>query len=138
MSFPVRSTSTITPECAHFAFVVEQRSWPSRRRLIAAGGVFNCRHIVGSTSWSQHAWGNAIDLFAAFNKLDLIAENVVRQATRKTFANRGRLVPVHYIIVHHRVWTKERGWHPFTGTPHDTHVHVDFLPEREGRPPCAG
>ncbi len=78
-----------------------------------------------------------MDVFAPTEDLDTIAGNCVAQATRRTRANRGRKVPTAHVIYHDRVWAPGTGWHTFTGTYHGTHVHVDFLPYRAGKPPCA-
>ncbi len=147
MSFAVNSISTITPQCRAFVLPigdvrggVMQRSAPSRNGKILFAGVFNCRHISGSSSWSQHAFGNAVDLFAHEADLQAIAENVVRQATADTRANQGNHQPCHYVIWKEGaggIWSPDRGWHTYTGFHPPTHVHVDFLPEREGTPPCA-
>ena len=140
MTFPVNSVSAISKPCHEWAFDVAQRSWPSRHGLISFAGVFNCRHIAGSNSWSQHAFGNAIDEFADESNLEAIAHNAVLQATEKTFANRGVKQPVHYVIWKDGaggIWSPDRGWHSYDGFHPPTHVHVDFLPEFEGTPPCA-
>jgi hypothetical protein len=140
MPFRVNSTSVITQPCHEWAFDVAQRSSPSRHGKILFAGVYNCRHISGSGSWSQHAWGNAIDEFAHAADLQAIAENAVLQATKKTFANRGKLVPIHYVIWQdgpRGIWSPDKGWHAYSGYHPPTHVHIDFLPEREGTPPCA-
>jgi hypothetical protein len=140
MSFHVNSISVITPQCKEFALDVMQRSAPSRAGEILFAGVYNCRKISGSASWSQHSYGNAVDMFAHEADLERIADNAVRQATEKTWANRGDEQPVHYVIWRegeNGIWSPERGWHNYSGYHPPTHVHVDFLPERNGRPSCA-
>ena len=134
MTFPVSSTSVQTAACARFVRVM-QRS--NAEPLIEHGGVYNCRTVAGSSTYSQHAWGNAIDLFAKQSKdLLAIADNAVLQATKRTKANRGRKLPVHRIIVQDKTWVKGAGWFGYGGVYH-THVHVDFEPNRYGVPPCA-
>lgn len=141
MTFPLQSTSTTTPELRRGMRVMQRTKVA---RLIAYAGVFNCRRIAGSSSWSQHAWGNAGDLFPKppsaddDKQRDAIAHNVVRQATERTIANRGRRIAVAHVIDHdaRRIWEPGRGWHTYTG-PTGDHVHVDFAPNRTGTPPCA-
>jgi len=140
VTFKVNSTSTITRECHEFAFDVMQRSSPSRNGKILYAGVYNSRHIAGQSSWSQHAFGNAIDLFGHEADLDEIAHNVVLQRNESTYANRGDRQPVHYVIWKEGkggIWSPTKGWHEYVGYHPPTHVHVDFDPLRTGRPPCA-
>ncbi len=86
MTFPINSTSVITPPASGFA--VYAASGPGGPHLL--WGVFSCRKIAGTNYWSQHAWGNALDLFPTNSKYnDEIARAAVTQATKRTFANRG-------------------------------------------------
>jgi hypothetical protein len=111
--------------------------------LIHHAGVYNCRKISGSSTWSQHAWGNGDDLFpypdANYNAAcKRIAEGVVLQARKRTIANRGRKCAVYEVIDHQNMmrWTRAAGWKPYGGT-HGPHVHVGGDPLRTGVPPCA-
>lgn len=108
-----------------------------RRRIrlrfprVVRTGVYNCRRIAGSSSWSQHAWGNAIDVFGPRFTLGRLA----RWAARRRVARR---LGVQTVIWQDRVWSAEtRSWSHYSGIPHVTHVHVDFAPRRYGTPPCA-
>jgi hypothetical protein len=48
------------------------------------------------------------------------------------------MVPVGMVIHHQEVWTPNQGFHTVsTVAPHLTHVHVQFLPHKTGKPPCA-
>lgn len=142
MSFPVNSTSTITKPCRRFALRVIQRSKVAH--LISHGGVYNCRKSSASSEvWSEHSWGNAVDLFPSpggdqDKKRAAIAHNAVLQATRRTIANRGRKVHIAHVIDHdaRRIWSYGIGWHYYGGSL-GNHVHVDFLPYKTGIPPCA-
>ncbi len=146
MSFPVLSVSTITAPCKRFALVVMQRTHVGQgpERIIDHGGVYNCRRSSANSSvWSEHAWGNATDLIPTPGedqaaKRRAIAEAAVRQATKRTIANRGRKVPIAHVIDHdaRRIWSVGVGWHAYGGSL-GNHVHVDFLPYRTGVPPCA-
>ncbi len=138
-SFPVNSISIITLPCRRFSLDVMQRSGVAQKGLILFGGVYNCRKIAGSNSWSEHSFGNAVDLFCHEADMQQIGDAVVRQTTKTTKANGGMLVPVHYVIITGSVWTADRGWHPYTGYHPPTHVHVDFDPLHTGQTPaCAG
>jgi hypothetical protein len=145
--FPVYSTSVKTKAIERVIRVLMRTP---AAPFISHAGVYNCRRIAGSTAWSQHAWGNAVDLFPKAGKrgdkyIDaaearkLIARTIVRNATRRTKANRGRKLKVSQVIDHdgRLIWTPERGWRPYTGAP-GNHVHVSGAPLRDGTPPCAG
>jgi hypothetical protein len=136
MPFPVLSTSVQTRPCRR-ACAVMQRT--NVEPLILKGEVYNCRVIAGTSTWSEHSWGNAVDLImerTTAAALSEVAASVVYQATHRTRANRFRKLPVHEVIRQDRVWTRAEGWHEYTGEYHN-HVHVDFNPYKEGKPPCA-
>jgi hypothetical protein len=107
--------------------------------LIKYGGVYSCRKISGTNYWSQHSWGNAVDLFPELVRHnDDIAKAAVTQATKRTWANRGRKLELSNVIDHlnSRVWTPGTGWHPYNGSV-GPHVHVQAAPIKTGQPPCA-
>ncbi len=139
--FPVSSTSVETDAVRRIIRVLERSPIA---RLIGSAGVFNCRRIAGSSTWSQHAWGNAVDLFPRPPSSDddlqrrEIAHWIVWQATHKTRVNRWHPLPVAEVIDHDArvIWTPSRGWHAYSGTTGD-HVHVSGSPLRTGTPPCA-
>ena len=145
MSFPVNSTSVGTPATERIERVMGRAKVGSgRTRIIAYAGRFVCKKISGSTSWSQHSWGNADDLFPTDGgntqaKLDDIAGAVVYQATHRTVANRGRKLDVAEVINHdgRRIWTPAGGWRTYSGTT-GAHIHVSGAPLKTGTPPCAG
>lgn len=72
----------------------------------------NCRKIARSTHWSQHAYNNAVDVFGSKATLDKVA----------AFA-RARINSAHVL------WQVR---------DHYDHVHVDFHPQGQGLPNCAG
>jgi hypothetical protein len=139
--FPVYSTSVETAAVKRIVRVLRRAKVAP---YIARAGVYNCRPIAGSSSWSQHSWGNAVDLFPKLPIGDdaadrrRIAAAVVAQAKHRTLANRGRRLAVAEVIDHsgRTIWTPSQGWHPYTGTTGD-HVHVSGAPLRTGTPPCA-
>lgn len=86
-------------------------------------GAYVCKHIAGTSTMSQHSYGNAID-FGGRNMDDL--NNI-----RLWVWNHREELHVHTIIYANQVWTADRGWHPYTGVFH-YHVHVDFDPPQSG------
>ena len=138
--FPVYSTSVQTPPIERLIRVL-MRSHIAP--LIHHAGVYNCRRIYNSSTWSQHAWGNGADLFPSPDADDneaceAIAQGVVLQATKRTKANWGRKLQLAEVIDHQNMtmWTRATGWKPYGGT-HGPHVHVTGEPKRTGVPPCA-
>lgn len=136
MAFPINSTSVQTSPCKRVGRVMQRANVA---RLISHAGCYNCRTISGSTVYSQHAWGNALDLFpenAVHN--DEIADAVVYQAKHRTKANRFRRLRVAEVIDHlnRRIWTPAGGWRVYGGTI-GPHVHVTASPKRYGTPDCA-
>ena len=69
---------------------------------------------------------------------DEIARAAVPQATKRTFANRGRKLDLSNVIDHlnGRIWTPGTGWHVYNGTV-GPHVHVQAAPIKTGTPACA-
>lgn len=74
----------------------------------------NCRPIAGTSTWSQHAWGNAGDIFGDTATLDQ-----VRDFLRSEFSAHIRVL----------LWRVK---------DHFDHVHYDPWPKGVGTPPCAG
>jgi hypothetical protein len=141
VTFPVNSTSVETAATKR-ALRVMQRTHAAR--WIAYASVFACRHIADSTSWSDHAFGAAADLFPKAPSSDddlnrrAIFHALIYQATHRTTANRGRRIALRYAIDHDArlIWTPEAGIHAYTGTT-GNHVHGSFGPKPVGTPPCA-
>lgn len=78
--------------------------------------------------WSQHAYGNAINVYASQFYMAVIAGWLVLNANRLNVA---------HVIYNRRSWnSSRRTWVDYTGRdPHTTHVHVDFHPQWTGTPP---
>ena len=141
--FPVSSTSVETDHIKRIARVLGRSKVNER---ISSAGCYNCRTVAGSSSYSQHAWGNALDLFPKGHKdpelvqvdLRAIARAVVAHATKVTIANRGRKLRVAQVIDHdaRQIWTPSSGWQVYTGTT-GAHIHVSADPMRTGKPSCA-
>lgn len=125
---PVAPPSVGTPAIrqihgAYFSRFPDHESW----------GIFNCRPIAGSASWSQHAWGNAED----FSNDGEASE----EAERWLFSNRTEL-PIAELIGRRKIWTSARsseGWRPLSSgaNQHLDHWHVSGDALSTGTPPCA-
>lgn len=87
----------------------------------ASLGIFNCRRISGSSSWSQHAWADALDISSP--------------DSLKT----GRPTPYLDAIV---AYVRNLGpWITrviYRDGAHQNHAHIDVEPDQVGTPPCAG
>jgi hypothetical protein len=78
-------------------------------------GCYNCRRIAGSSSWSEHAWADALDLHP-------FTMTYGDQVYRWCMNNRGRF------NITRVLWRVAN---------HYDHLHVDFDPDHSGYPPCA-
>jgi len=80
-------------------------------------GIYNCRHIAGSTRWSQHSWRNALDwaVHRPGGAIDMEAMDWIVQRVRK-------------------VSNCETLWRVAN---HYDHNHVGGCPLRTGTPSCA-
>lgn len=102
-----------------------------KRKNVVSWGIVNCRNIAGSSTWSQHAWGNGLDIHASFEVMDDLSKWLA------TEAKAGKL-DIAQILFNQRAWTPSQGWHAVNlSTPHTDHVHVSGAPMMEGTPPCA-
>ncbi len=68
---------------------------------------------------------------------DVVFDNAVRQATRRTVANRGVKTKAVHIIGGTREWVRGEGVRPYKGVAHDNHVHVGCSVSSPVKPPCA-
>ena len=91
-------------------------------------GHYNCRAIAGSSSWSQHSWNNALDIYPP-KDIPYLASN--------DGAYRAYLDEVYAFIETHLVELNVRV-HLWQVTNHYNHIHIDFWPRGWGTPPCAG
>ena len=90
-----------------------------RELVFVQQGIYNCRHIDGSSLWSQHAWSNGLDGHIAnrsTGKLDDRATTLLADRCRA------------------RGFAAEVLWHV---AGHFGHVHITGAPKRTGVPPCA-
>jgi hypothetical protein len=85
-------------------------------------GICVCKRIANSSSWSQHAYCNAIDIGGSTGNLDAIAKAA-------TAAAKNGKIPADQVI-----W---KGWeHVHGGNVYDhyDHVHITGKPQRAGSP----
>lgn len=140
-TFPLVSTSTMTPSMARSLKVLQRVQ--VLRKYIDRAAVFACRKVANSDFWSAHAEGKAADLMFRIRvvgdkeKALAIGRAIVRQATKKTIANRGRKIDLVHVIVWDRQWVRGLGWGPYNGALHNNHAHVAVAFSSQRVPDCA-
>ena len=141
--FPVFSPGPPQSDAVRRLISVMRRS--AKRHLITRASVFVCKITTGTTLFSAHAFGKAVDFMHVPNShtSEDIARNVVAQCTKRTVANRGRpCKDINFIICGTRQWVRvsrtEFRESEYTGTPHVSHVHAAEHGSTNVRPPCAG
>lgn len=95
---------------------------------------YNCRAVVGGTSYSLHALGRAADLFFNVNdpaqkgRADWLVFALVLPDDAGNANAIARRMGVQEIIWNRKIWTSSRaaeGFRPYTGSnPHTDHVHI--------------
>lgn len=85
-------------------------------------GVFNCRRIAGSTTFSQHAWADAWDVASPQSAKTLQPDRYLDAIVAHLRSREAKLAITRIL---YRV------------PNHGSHGHVDVDPERRGTPPCA-
>jgi hypothetical protein len=86
-------------------------------------GSYVCKYVAGSSSRSQHSYGNAVDIF-----FGSIAQ---QEKVFQDIANRKCPVPVAHAISLGRIWEPATGIRSYGGIRH-YHLHGDFLPQYSG------
>ena len=84
-------------------------------------GINSCRHISGSTTWSQHSWGNALDVGCSGS----LGNQVYAWAVKNKAAINAEVICF-------------QSMGGCNAAEHQDHVHIDFAPHFTGTPPCAG
>jgi hypothetical protein len=116
------------------------QGWFESRFIGESWGIFNCRKVAGSTSWSLHAEGRAVDwkldsdLKAERRQGDQIVSLLLRRDRLGNRAALARRIGVQEIIWRCRIWTSLAGGPRFYSpcrnpkvdktTAHRDHVHV--------------
>jgi len=110
------------------AAVKERFSWVN-----TAGNVQSCRRIARTTRWSQHAYGNAWDIYGprgykSAAQTTASDKAYMQQVTNFLQANRAKLNIASLCF---------RSFGPCSAADHQNHIHVDFNPRGSGTPSCA-
>lgn len=136
--FEVRSTSVETKRIARAIRVMQRRA--KRADNIGSASVYSCKTTVGTTLYSAHSFGDAVDFMVSDPAArKAVALAAVADATRPTVANRGRKTEVTFVIYDDKQWTPTLGWHPYGGVSHTNHVHVGCsFSVSSPKPSCAG
>lgn len=92
---------------------------------LVSWGIYNCRRIAGTWSYSQHAYSNAEDVHGSYAKMQEAFNYTVKNARR---------LNVRYAIFYRRIYKYQTGQvHPYYGyNPHTDHIHVEFNPAQYG------
>jgi hypothetical protein len=86
-------------------------------------GIWSKRNIAGSSTPSQHSYGNAIDWHGANGPGDPVMQQLADHLVANSFTYR-----VQNVIYNKQIWNAAGGWHAYNGkNPHTDHVHVDFV-----------
>jgi hypothetical protein len=101
-------------------------------------GTCVCKHISGTSEWSQHAFCNAHDFGLAGGWDAVKGRQVAASIVNSAEIASGTLYGiVEHVIVNDEIWTRGQGWSSYGGDYH-YHVHVDCHPNCSGTPACAG
>jgi hypothetical protein len=107
---PGYDPSQVTPEIQHAALELWAR-FPGLTNM----GTHNVRNVAGTNTPSEHSYGNAIDIGGTGRTLAEVASWAVAHAAK---------LGISQVIYQTSIWTTGQGWHPYTGVPHTTHVHL--------------
>lgn len=92
---------------------------------VSSSGILSVRNIAGTSTLSQHAYGNAVDTFASWPTMDDIFDFGV--ANHSAFS-------IRLLILRDVQWYSGSGYGHYSGIYHN-HVHADFWPQYGGVPP---
>jgi len=107
---PLPNPGVATPEIQRAYDEIWSR-WPGVSNL----GTHVVKNISGTSTPSQHSYGNAIDIGGTDGQLTEIASWAARRAAALGLSQ---------VIFKDRIWTTEQGWHSYTAGGHETHVHL--------------
>src|SRR5262245_12122656 len=87
------------------------------------GGSYVCKYISGTAERSQHAFGNAVDVWF---------DTMTHQNSVFKDIEAGKCpVSVAHAISGNRIWEPGSGEHGYTGEYH-SHLHTDYIPNYSG------
>jgi hypothetical protein len=107
---PGYDPAQVTPEIQHAALELWAR-FPGLSNM----GTHVIKNVAGTSTPSEHSYGNAIDIGGTGKTLAEVASWAVAHAAKLGLSQ---------VIYQTSIWTSESGWHPYTGVPHTTHVHL--------------
>jgi len=85
-------------------------------------GIYNCRPVGGSSSWSLHAEGRAFDAGLLVSNPE--EKRKGDELFRWSIVNAAN-IGAQEIIWNHQIWTPSEGIHAYSGeNPHTDHVHI--------------
>lgn len=85
-------------------------------------GIWSKRNIGGTSTPSQHSYGNAIDWHGKKGPGDPVMKKLANHLVKNA-----DIYQIQNVIYNKQIWNQPRGWHPYNGqSPHTDHVHVDF------------
>lgn len=93
------------------------------------GGIDSCRKVAGSSRWSQHAYGNAWDIFGPGRTATRPDKNYLDSIY--WFLNNNRAA----LQIDELIWEHRGGG---SAAAHQDHIHVSAKPKQTGTPACAG
>jgi hypothetical protein len=86
-------------------------------------GAYVCKHVYGTSTMSQHSYGNAVDFGRdSMSELYDLAHYLVAHADE---------LDLQHVIVDDVIWIRGYGWSHYGGTRHH-HVHADCTPQYSG------
>lgn len=103
---------------------------------VASMGIYNRRPIAGTSTWSQHSWGNAVDITSPVSVARMKNGPLAGQVIRDTRN------PEHMAYLdrvnrwldgnRYRLGIRVKLWRT---TSHWNHIHIDMYPRQYGTPP---
>lgn len=106
--------------------------YPELACMTPVYGCFNRRHVAGSTTWSLHAEGRALDIGAQSTQTSLAWQLACELVAHRLVYGTMR------VIWNRHIWSTERPdeWRPLgpSTAPHDDHVHVEQFRRAAARP----
>ena len=97
-----------------------------------SGGDFVCKTIQGTSTPSQHAWGNAVDVMVQTVTGSAMANTPGDAVARWAIAQaKSGALPIDQVI-----WRGQEWIHGGSVYDHFNHVHITGAPQLSGIPPC--
>lgn len=84
------------------------------------------RSVAGTSTKSEHSYGNALDYVGKKGNLDPIMQTLADY-----LVDNSSELKVKNVIYNYKIWNSPKGWHDYDTSggksPHTDHVHVDFI-----------